>query len=136
MDTTSEGYQPNTSGPDAPTLEPITAPTRCSICQRRLGKAAHYLEETGDVPAPRQSWALCEACYGAVRAQMAATALQSPVRLRIAVGLVASERTPAARRARFGEQSDRHWERFLFWSFLLAMLAHLVLIVIVAAIAR
>lgn len=136
MDSTSESYQPNTSSPGALTLEPAVAPTRCSICQRRLGKAAHYLEETGDVPEPRQSWALCEACYTAVRAQIAASPVQSPVRLRVAIGLVASERTPAARRAHFGEQSDRHWERFLFWSFLLAMLAHLVLIVIVAGIAR
>ncbi len=136
MDSTSEKYQPNTGEPGALTWEPTTPPTRCAICERRLGKSAHYLEETGDVPEPRQSWALCDQCYASVRARMEASPLQSPLRLRVNIGLVASERTPAARRARFGEHSDRHWERFLFWSFLLAMLAHLMLIVIIAGIAR
>lgn len=136
MNTTSDGQQHNTGGPGALTLEPDVAPTRCSICRRRLGKTVHYLEETGDVPEPRQSWALCEPCNAAVRAELAASTLRSPVRLRVAVGIVASERTPAARRSHFGQYSDRHWEAFLFWSFLIAMLAHLVLIVIVAGIAR
>lgn len=136
MDSRTDNCPSPTHIPGVLTLEPAVAPTRCSICQRRLGKTVHYLEETGDVPEPRQSWALCETCNAAVREQLATTALRSPVRLRVAIGLVASERTPAARRSHFGQMSDRHWERILFWSFLLAMLAHLVLIVIVAGIAR
>jgi hypothetical protein len=50
--------------------------------------------------------------------------------------MVSTERTPAARRARIGQMSDRNWEAFLFWTFLLAMLAHLGLIVFVASITR
>jgi hypothetical protein len=62
--------------------------------------------------------------------------MRGDLRLRVAVGLVAAERTPTARRASFGALSDRRWEALLFWSFLLAMLGHLALIVLVAAIAR
>lgn len=112
------------------------APTRCAICQRRLGRSIHFLEETGDVPEPRQSWALCETCNSAVREQMRLAPVKSDLRLRVAVGLVATERTPAARRANFGQLTDSHWESLLFWAFLLFMLAHLALIVIVAYLAH
>lgn len=112
------------------------APTRCSICQRRLGDSIHFLEETGDTPAPRQSWALCAACDNAVHEQMRLSPVQGDLRLRVAVGLVATERTPAARRSRFGQLSDRRWESLLFWAFLLAMLGHLALIIFVAYIAK
>src|SRR5690348_5856694 len=74
---------------------------RCSICERRLGKTLTYLEETGDVPEPRLSWLLCEPCGTAVREQMGRANLQSPLRLRVAVAMVSTERTPEARRAHF-----------------------------------
>jgi hypothetical protein len=109
---------------------------RCAICAHRLGSAVHYLEETGDVPPPRQSWMLCAACNDAVKQQMALASLQSPVRLRVAIGLVSTERTPAARRARLGQMSDRSWLKLLFWGTVIAMLVHLALIVALAGIAR
>ena len=112
------------------------APTHCSICQRRLGRSIHFLDETGDVPEPRMSWAICDACNTAVREQMAQSPVRGALRLRVAVGLVATERTPAARRARIGQLSDQHWETLLFWAFLLFMLGHLVLVVFVASIAK
>ncbi len=112
------------------------APTRCAICQRRLGGSIHFLEETGAVPEPRQSWALCGACNDAVRERIRQSPMRGDLRLRVAVGLVAAERTPTARRTRLGELSDRRWEALLFWAFLLAMLGHLVLIVVVASIAK
>lgn len=112
------------------------APTRCAICERRLGNSIHFLEETGDVPEPRQSWALCDACNDAVREQMRLSPVRGSLRLRVAIGLVATERTPASRRARFGQLNDQHWERLLFWAFLTFMLLHLALIVIIAQIAR
>jgi hypothetical protein len=114
------------------TLTEEQAPTRCAICQRRLGYSIHFLEETGDVPEPRQSWVLCDACNDAVRVQMRAAPIQGDLRLRVAVGLVAAERTPEARRANFGQLSDQRWESLLFWTFLLFMLAHLALIVVLA----
>lgn len=112
------------------------APTRCAICQRRLGSSIYFLEETGAVPEPRQSWALCGACNDAVRERMRLSPMRGDLRLRVAVGLVATERTPTARRARIGELSDRRWEALIFWAFLLAMLGHLALIVFVAYIAK
>lgn len=112
------------------------APTRCAICRRRLGRSIHFLEETGDVPQPRQSWALCDRCNSAVREQLRLSPVRGNLRLRVAIGLVATERTPSARRARFGQLSDQHWESLLFWAFLLFMLGHLALIVFVAYIAK
>lgn len=104
----------------------------CSICQRRLGMSLFFLEETGDVPEPRQSWALCEACNEAVHEQMAHSSVRTPVRLRVAVGIVATERTPEARRGRLGELSDAGWAKLFFWLFPITMLIHLAVIVAVA----
>lgn len=109
------------------------APARCSICERRLGRSIHFLDETGDVPEPRMSWALCDECNAAVRDQMERGPVRGALRLRVAVGIVSTERTPTARRARIGEMTDRRWEALLFWAFLLFMLGHLVLVVIVAS---
>ena len=105
---------------------------RCAICERRVGSTLTYMEETGDVPEPRQSWLLCRVCSQAVREQLDRSPLTSPLRLRVAVGLVASERTPEARREHFGQLSDRNWERVFFWSFVLAMMAHLAVMVFIA----
>ncbi len=112
------------------------APARCSICQRRLRRSIHFLDETGDVPEPRMSWALCDACNTAVRERMTLSPVHGALRLRVAVALVATERTPAARRARIGQMGDQHWESLLFWAFLLLMLGHLAVIVIVASIIK
>lgn len=109
---------------------------RCSICERRLGRSIVFLEETGDVPEPRQSWVLCQACADAVREQMKHAPVSGPLRLRVAVGVVSTDRTPAARRARRGQLTDAQWMKLLFFAFILAMLAHLALIVVVAGLAH
>jgi len=109
---------------------------RCSICRRRLGDAVDYLEETGDQPDQLQSWLLCEDCNDAVKQQMAQAPIRSPMRLRVAVALVSTERTPAARRMKRGQLTDAGWTKLLFWTFVLAMLAHLAVIVFVAGIAH
>lgn len=109
---------------------------RCSICARKIGKSIVFLEETGDVPEPRQSWVLCQACADAVRQQMAQAPVHGPLRLRVAVGVVSTERTPTARRARRGQLTDVQWMKLLFVAFILAMLAHLALIVVVAGLAH
>lgn len=121
-----------------PPIESTTQPDalRCAICARRLGKAICYLEETGDVPPPRQSWMLCTACNDAVKQQMAEVPVQSPIRLRVAIGVVSTERTPAARRARRGQLTDKSWFKLFFWGALITMLVHLALIVAIAGIAK
>ncbi len=109
---------------------------RCSICARRLGDTLTYLEETGDVPEPRQSWLLCEACNSAVKEQMARAPVYSPMRLRVAIGIVSTERSPAARRARRGQLSDAGWIKLLFIAFIGGLIAHLIVIVIIAGLAH
>ena len=111
-------------------------PLRCAICQRRLGDNICYLEETGDVPLPRQSWMLCMVCNEAVKEQMALNPVQSPVRLRVAIGVVSTERTPAARRARLGQLTDKSWFKLFFWGAIITMLVHLALIVALAGIIK
>ena len=105
---------------------------RCSVCHRRLGNDIAYLDETGDVPEPRQSWMLCPTCNAAVRAEMERSPVQGPLRVRIAVGLVAAERSPdAVRRIRTGLRDDA-WLPLLFWGFGIVMLLHLIVIALVA----
>ena len=111
-------------------------PLRCAICERKLGANICYLEETGDVPPPRQSWMLCTACNEAVKEQMALNPVQSPVRLRVAIGVVSTERTPAARRAHLGQLTDKSWFKLLFWGAIITMLVHLALIVALAGIIK
>src|SRR5438270_2815241 len=74
---------------------------RCAICTRRLGRSLFFIEETGDVSEPRQSWVLCSDCNAAVHDRLEQSSVRSAMRLRVAIGLVASERTPQARRANF-----------------------------------
>lgn len=105
---------------------------RCEICARRLGKSLFFVEETGDVPPPRRSWVLCQSCNEAVHAQMELAPVQSAVRLRVAVGLVATIRTPSARRARLGQLSDQTWTKVFLWLLPITMIIHLAIIVIIA----
>ena len=106
---------------------------RCAICSRRLGSDIAYLDETGDVPAPRQSWVLCPTCNASVRAELERSPVQGPLRLRIAVGLVAAERSPQALRAPRAGMRDDAWLFFLFWVFGIAMVVHLFVIAWIAS---
>jgi hypothetical protein len=108
------------------------AHSRCAICHRRLDHAVAYLDETGDVPEPRQSWMLCPACNAAVHVEMERSPVQGPLRVRIAVGLVAAERSPdAVRRVRTGFHDDA-WLPLLFWGFGIVMVLHLIVIALIA----
>jgi hypothetical protein len=111
----------------------VAEPLRCSICARKLGQTLRFIEETNETPEPRQSWLLCADCDDAVHDQIERAPIRSPMRIRVAVGMVAAERTPAARRARFGQLSDPAWERLIFWSFSIALIVHLIVMVFVAA---
>lgn len=125
------------AGPlDAGVPRPTSEALRCDICRKRLGQTISYLEETGDVPEPRQSWVLCEECSTAVHEQMNDAPLRSPLRLRVAVGIVSTERTPAARRAQRGQMSDSSWMKLFFWLFLITMIIHLAFIVAIAGIVK
>ncbi len=106
----------------------------CSICTSRIWLGPVPLREPEGVPEPRLSWILCKSCHQAVLAEVERSPVNSPLRLRIAMGLVASERWPHAYPTRIRQYvSDRRWIVFMAACFILAMIFHLALIVAVAA---
>jgi hypothetical protein len=109
--------------------------TRCAICRKRIWAGALTLQDSDEAPEPHQSWVLCKTCHAAVLAELERSPLRSPMRVRVAVGLVAAERWPRAARST-GEREDRVWIAFLYWGFAGAMLLHLLIIVLLAQIAK
>lgn len=110
---------------------------RCMVCNRPLHRQTMLLEETPDVPDPHV-WAVCPDCYAAVRSEVSRAALRTPLRVRIAVGVVASQRSHPAR---YGILDDRYWDqltdeglnRLLIWVFAIAFAVHAIAFVLVAA---
>ena len=109
---------------------------RCSICTSRLRSGAVPLMEPEDVPEPRRSWVLCSECYQALLIEMRRSPVRTPLRLRIAMGMVAAERWPESYSSSRLIMNDRKWIYFIAWGFVIAMIFHLALIVMIAAIAR
>lgn len=70
--------------------------TRCSICTNIVWFRPIALKEPVGAPEPRRQWVLCKPCHEALLVEMRRSSLRSPVRLRIAIGLVATERSPEA----------------------------------------
>lgn len=109
--------------------------TRCAICTSQIWFAPVDILEPEGVPEPRLSWILCKACYRAVLAEVRRSPVRSPLRWRIAMGIVASERSPHAYPTRARTFiSDRKWIIFIAAGFVVAMIVHLALIVMIAAI--
>ena len=111
------------------------AVTRCAICRKRIWAGALTLQDSAEAPTPQQSWVLCKPCHAAVLAELERSPLRSPMRVRVAVALVAAERWPRAKRSD-GEREDRVWITFLYWGFAGAMLLHLAIIVLLAQLAK
>jgi hypothetical protein len=108
---------------------------RCSICKRRTWNNFIPLIEPEDVPGPRQEWTLCKRCHQELLVQLRLSPVRTPLRLRIAIGLVAAERSPYAYAPTRKPLSDRSWIIIMAWGFGIAMLLHLILIVMLATIA-
>lgn len=112
---------------------------RCAICEHKLGKSPRILKDTSisetlnahDPHDTKSTWMLCKTCFEAVQRQIDAGPVRSPLRVRIAVGLVASERTPAARRAYWDDLGDRMFEHVLPITIALAVLVHLATLVFI-----
>jgi hypothetical protein len=105
----------------------------CAICTRRIWLHPVHVIEPEDVPAIRLSWVLCRRCYQFLLLELRRSSLESPLRLRIAMGMVASEYWPHAYPTRMRAYiSDRRWIVFIATGFIIAMLVHLALIVMVA----
>ena len=108
---------------------------RCSICRRRAWFRAISLMEPEGVPGPREEWTLCQRCHKALLVQMRLSPIRTPLRLRIAIGLVAAERSPYIYAPTRRPLSDRTWIIIMAWGFAIAMVLHLVLIVMLAFVA-
>jgi len=106
----------------------------CSVCTSRIWFDSMRIVEPEGVPEPRLSWILCKQCYTALATELERSPIQSPLRLRIAIGLVAAERWPYAyaytNKVR-DYVSDRRWIIFMAAAFFTAMILHLVLIVMI-----
>jgi hypothetical protein len=111
------------------------APIRCSICTRHAWLKTAYLIEPLGVPEPRQTWTLCKRCHAALLVEMERSPVLSPLRLRIAMGIVAAERSPYVYAPTHKPFTERNWIVLIAWLFGIAMLLHLVLIVMLAFVA-
>jgi len=108
---------------------------RCSICTRHIWFNPAYLIEPLGVPEPRQSWTLCKRCHTLLLAEMERSPVLSPLRLRIAMGIIASDRSPYVYAPTHKPLTDRNWIVIIAWLFGIAMLLHLVLVVMLAYLA-
>ena len=108
---------------------------RCTICERRTWNNFIPLIEPEDVPEPRQEWALCKRCHQELLVQLRLSPVRTSLRLRIAIGLVAAERSPYTYAPSRKQLTDRSWIIIMAWGFGIAMLLHLILIVMLASVA-
>ena len=109
--------------------------TQCSVCTRYIWFNPIRYVESEEAPEPRLSWTLCKPCSQALRVELRRSPVHSPLRLRIAIGMIAAERWPMAYHSRVHEHiSDRRWIIFMAVGFIIAMILHLALIVMIAGI--
>ncbi len=114
-------------------------PGPCSICTNFIWLRPVELKEPLGAPEPRQEWVLCQPCYEALLVEMRRSSILSPVRLRIAIGLVAAVRSPRAytTSTHISEQQDfqREFTWFVWGLFFFAAL-HLVIFLIFLTLPR
>ncbi len=89
------------------TLQPETTSIRCAIChQRSSGPVYRVVENVPSDDEPR-SWMLCADCAAAVRQEVERADLRTPLRVRIAVGIVSLQRRP---RPHYHFWNEQFWE--------------------------
>ncbi len=103
----------------------------CAICTHRLRRGAVLLEESDTAPEPRQSWLLCLECESDVRHEIERAALRSAQRLRIAIGVVASDRGHAVPKLSREDLEEKWVERGLIGMFWLVFSVHALAFLIV-----
>ncbi|MFL5592513.1 MAG: hypothetical protein ACJ8DI_33360 [Ktedonobacteraceae bacterium] len=114
-------------------------PIRCSICTSFIWFHPIALKEPLGVPEPRQEWVLCKPCHQALLLEMRRSAIRSPARLRIAMGLVAAERSPAAYQLSTSVREQQAFKRefaWAIWFMVLFTLLHLVIFIILLAVPK
>jgi hypothetical protein len=111
----------------------------CSICTSFTWFHPIVLKEPVGVPEPRREWALCKPCHEALLVEIGRSTIRSPVRLRIAMGLVASERSPDAYTMNTQMREQRDFQRQFAWFvrlLILFFLMHLAIFAILLAVPR
>ncbi len=114
-------------------------PVRCSICTSFIWFHPIALKEPVGAPEPRHEWVLCKPCHEALLVEMRRSSLRSPARLRIAMGLVAAERSPTAYTMSTPTREQRDFQRefaWFMWLMVLFGLLHLVILVILLAVPK
>ena len=111
---------------------------RCSICTSSIWFTPIWLTEPSEAPEPHHQWILCKSCYKALLVELRRSSIRLPLRLRVAIGLVASERLPHASTMSTGhEQGD--FQREFTWGIrlmILFALLHLIIFVIIFAVPK
>ena len=111
-------------------------PTRCSICKSVIWFYPIALKEPVGAPEPRHEWVLCKPCHEALLLEMRHTSIRSPARLRIAMGLVAAERSPKAYTIIREQREFQREFAWFVWLLVLFALLHLVIFVILLAVPK
>lgn len=114
-------------------------PIRCSICTSFIWFHPIALKEPVEVPEPRYEWVLCKPCHKALLMEMSRSSIRSPMRLRIAMGLVAAERSPKAYTMSTAMREQWEFQRELAWFvrlMVLFALLHLVIFVILLTVPK
>ncbi len=109
-------------------------PKRCAICAYFIWRPI-VLQEPIEAPEPRHEWLLCSYCHKALLNEMRRSPLSSPVRLRVAIGLIAAERSPNTYRVSQQQAFEREFSWFV-WAVVLFTLFHLFIFVILFAVPR
>ena len=114
-------------------------PIRCSICTSFIWFHPIALKEPPGAPEPRHEWVLCKPCHAALLVEMRRAPLPSPVRLRIAMGLVAAERSPTAYQISSPVREQQAFQRefaWVIWFMVLFTLLHLIIFVVLLAVPK
>lgn len=110
-------------------------PIRCSICTGFIWLRPIAFSEPVGAPEPLQEWILCKPCHKMLLLEMRRASRPSPVRLRVAIGLVAAERSPNTYHMREQMAFQREFTWFVRLLIFFALF-HLVIFVILFAIPR
>ncbi len=92
------------------------------------------MKEPHDAPEPRREWILCKLCYTMLLEELSRSVVRSPLRLRIAMGFVAAERSPKA----YMNEAQTFQREFAWfaWAIILFGLLHVAIFVILLAVPR
>ncbi len=127
------------------TLQPATTPksrglfrlfsSTCDLCGEPIHGSGYYYSEAGDGQNLPSIWTLCETCSTLVTRQLENIRAEAPQRLRIAVGVAASERGVTSNAfAEAREREEKGFNRLLIAMVWLAFIVHAVAFILVVVV--